>query len=142
MLSCNSWWVLPKRFNEGLSLYCEPQERAREEVEGQRNRKKTALEPRVLAPVYAFRCMFDVPAGVFVFETEPMTVAPSHATMKNSHPRYRPLSQPLSSLYREPPESNLLYAPCRVYFFNCRRNISNFLFLFFLCFMYKKSKLS
>ena len=41
-----------------------------------------------------------------------MTVAPSHTTMKNFHPRYRPLSQPLSSLYREPPESNLHYAPC------------------------------
>ena len=32
--------------------------------------------------------------------------------MKNFHPRYRPLSQPLSSLYRQPPESNLLNAPC------------------------------
>ena len=51
---------------------------------------------------------------VFVFETEPMTVAPSHTTMKNFHPRYRPLSQPLSSLYNEPPESNLLYAPCLI----------------------------
>ena len=62
---------------------------------------------------------------VFVFETEPMTLAPSHMTMKNFHPRYRPLSQPLPlpSLYREPPESNLLYAPCFV--FLC------FLFVFF-----------
>ena len=34
-----------------------------------------------------------------------MTVAPSHTTMKNFHPRCRPLPQPLSSLYREPPES-------------------------------------
>ena len=67
--------------------------------------------------------MFDVSAGVgkeenennFVFETEPMTVAPFH-TMKNFHPRYRSLYQPLSSLYREPPESNLLYAPCSVFF--------------------------
>ena len=45
------------------------------------------------------------------YKTELMTVAPSHTTMKNLHPRQRPLSQPLSSLYREPPESNLLYEP-------------------------------
>ena len=41
--------------------------------------------------------------------------------MKNFHPRYRPLSQPLSSLYRKPPESNLLYAPCSVFLFCFRR---------------------
>ena len=44
-------------------------------------------------------------------------VAPSYTKMKNFHPRYRPLSQPMSSLYLEPPESNLLYAPCSVFFF-------------------------
>ena len=44
-----------------------------------------------------------------------MTVAPSHTTMKNFQPRYRPLSQLLSSLYREPPESNLHYAPCSLF---------------------------
>ena len=32
--------------------------------------------------------------------------------MKNIHPRYRPQSQPLSSLFRQPPESNLPKAPC------------------------------
>ena len=44
-----------------------------------------------------------------------MTVAPSHTTMKSFHPRYRPLSQPLSSVYSQPPESNLLKAPCLKY---------------------------
>ena len=49
--------------------------------------------------------------------THTMIVAPSHTTMKLP-PRYRPLSQPLSSLYREPPdESDLLYAPCSVFCF-------------------------
>ena len=41
-----------------------------------------------------------------------MTVVPSQTTTKNFHPRYRPLSQPLSSLYRKPLESDLLNAPC------------------------------
>ena len=40
-----------------------------------------------------------------------MTVAPYLTTMKNLHPLYRPLPQPLSSLYRQPFESHLLYAP-------------------------------
>ena len=40
-----------------------------------------------------------------------MHVAPYHTTMKNFHPLYRPLSQPLSSLYHQPSEFNLLYAP-------------------------------
>ena len=60
-----------------------------------------------------------------------MTVAPSRTTMKNFHPRYRPLSQPLSTLYRGPPdESNLLYAPCSVFFLFlfCKRNVPHFLF--------------
>ena len=46
-----------------------------------------------------------------------MTVAPYRTTMKNFHPRYRPLSQLLSTLYPGPPESKLLYAPCSVFFF-------------------------
>ena len=39
------------------------------------------------------------------------------AAMKNFNSRYRPLSQPLSSLYCEPSESNLHYAPCSVFCF-------------------------
>ena len=61
-----------------------------------------------------------------------MTVAPSHTTMKNFHSRNRPLTQPLFSLYREPPESSLLYAPCSLSFslcvcVFCKRNVLHFL---------------
>ena len=72
---------------------------------------------------------------VFVIETEPMTVAPSHTTVKNFHPRYRPLSQPLSTLYRGPPESNLFYAPCSVFylFFFVKGMSYIFCFVFSLC---------
>ena len=78
----------------------------------------------IMAPVYAFRCILTYQPGfekkktntmlcrVFVFETEPMTVAPSHTAIKNFQLRYRPLSQSQSSLYRERPKSNLLNVPC------------------------------
>ena len=64
-----------------------------------------------------------------------MTVAPSHTTMKNTYPRYRPLSQPLSnSLYCEPPESNLFYAPCSVFFCFFVQGMFPIFFVFFpLC---------
>ena len=45
-----------------------------------------------------------------------MTVAPSHTTIKTSTLDTRLLSQPLYSLYRKLAESNLLYAPCSVFF--------------------------
>ena len=78
------------------------------------------LIPSILAPVgvrLTYQPGFEkkktntMLGRVLIFETEPMTVAPYHTTMKNFHSPYRPLSQPLSSLYRQPPESNLLYAP-------------------------------
>ena len=71
-----------------------------------------------------------------------MTVASSHTTMKNFHPRYRPPSQPLSSLYREPPESNLLYAPCSVLFVFVFlvKEMFPIYFYFFPSVRYRKSK--
>ena len=56
----------------------------------------------------------------------------NNTTMKNFHPRYRPLSQPLSSSCREPPESNLHYAPCSACVCVCVCFIVEGMFLFFV----------
>ena len=107
------------------------------------------LIPYILVPVYAFRCMFDVSAGVWKEENEhniltcfcfwnrtnDCRTVPHDNEELSPHPRYRPISQPLSSLYianRLSLTSTTRLALCFFVFF-CRRNDSHFYVFFLLC---------